>query len=101
MARPEDTNDDDRKQNEFLTHNGPSETEDPLARELLDDEIRAANRYGSFDLKCPTRCDRYKRPLPPGIRVIGRKLDDQWVIEEMDPCPSASPWAGDGVASKL
>lgn len=88
MARPEDPNDYDRKQNEFLTYDGPSEIEDPLARELLDEKIRAASRYGSFDLKYPARCDRCKRSLRAGIRVIGRKIEDQWVIEEMEPCPS-------------
>lgn len=91
MPRPDDPNDYERKQSEYLAYDGPSDSEDPLARELLDEELRAANRYGSFDLKYPARCDRCKRTLPPGVRVIGRKLEDRWIIEEMEPCPSAAP----------
>ena len=47
------------------------------------DEIREAQRYGVFDLKYATKCARCHRLLPVGTRVVGRKLDGAWLIEEL------------------
>jgi hypothetical protein len=48
----------------------------------MQDEIRAANRYGVFDLRYSAVCDRCGKAIPVGTRVVGRKIDGTWVIEE-------------------
>jgi hypothetical protein len=89
---PEDSNDYERKQDELLSYDGPSGNEEQgSGRDLDDDESRAANRTGLFDLKYPARCDRCGRSLPVGTHVIGRKLDEKWIIEEVDRCPTKRP----------
>lgn len=88
-GREPDPDDYESRQASHLTYDGPDDADDP-DRDLLDAEIRQALRHAVFHLQYATRCDRCRRVLPPGTNVIGRKIDERWVIEELDPCPPSA-----------
>lgn len=52
--------------------------EDAHAQRAIADALR----HRSFDLKYEEQCDRCKRLLPVGTKVVGRKLGERWVVEE-------------------
>jgi hypothetical protein len=60
---------------------------------MSQSEIRAASRVGAFDLKYKAICVSCHRTLAVGTRVVGRKLDNVWIIEEMGECPGRQPKA--------